>query len=241
MRRDPKDLLAEIVAADELADEPQVFVVGYSWDGPVIIGHPGWPEDQKAPADVEIDELAERGWVRIDLVEGRQRNFALTVKGREAAMAHARQRAAVGASAVLLDWQAVTPVLEAFYAAYEGAGAPEYGVGTEVVLRETDDPAAARAALRELVRNGYLETTAEDDQGDVPITVRPTHDTMKLLAGWPGGNAEAALDEIVAALDRAIEASEPGEEQSKLVKLREGILGAGRAVLIAYLEKKVGV
>jgi hypothetical protein len=102
-----------------------------------------------------------------------------------------------------LDWPAVTPVLDALWEAYTAAGASEYGVETETVLAKLEDQAAARAAVRELVRGGYLETVADIDQSDIPPAVRPTPLTLQLLAGWPGGTAEAALDELIAALDQA--------------------------------------
>jgi hypothetical protein len=139
-----------------------------------------------------------------------------------------------------LEWRAATPVLQAIFAAYEEAGAPENGVETEKVLRALDDAESARAVVRELARSDYLETLIDVDGSDVPVTVRPTPRTLQLLAGWPSGSAEAALDELVAALDEAIGSAPTDEERSKLSRVRDGLLGAARDVALAYFEKKIG-
>jgi hypothetical protein len=238
--RDERDLLAALVAADQAADEAELFVLTYTGNGPVIIGHPGWPEDAAPPSSVEVDRLAERGWVSIERADGKGRAFAVTIHGREAASAYARQRSAAGGSAVVLDWSVVNPVLEAFYHAYTQAGAPEHGVESEPVLRTLDDPAAARASMRELVRGGYLEEVTGVDQSDIPGAVRPTPATLQLLARWPGSNSEAALAELVSALDQAIESTPAGEKRSTLVRVRDGLIGAARDIALSYLERKVG-
>lgn len=238
--RDPREILSALVAADEAAGEPQMIVLHYTAQGPVILGHPGWPKDREPPSSVEVDHLEERDWVRVSSAEGKGRNFAVTVAGQDAARAHARQRSAAAASAVALDWSAVNPVLEHFYDAYVEAGAPEHGVESEAVLRRTDDPGSGRAALRELVRAGYLEGLTEVEQVDIPLSVRPTPSTLQLLAGWPGSTPEAALDELVGALDQAIATTADEDKRSKLVRVRDGLLGGARDVALAYFEKKVG-
>jgi hypothetical protein len=237
--RDPREILCGLVAADEAAGEAQLFVLTYTAQGPVILGHPGWPGDERPPSSVEVDDLAERGWVRIDTVNGKGRSFAITGAGREVATARARQRSAAAVSAVALDWSAVNPVLEIFYEAYVEAGAPEHGIESETVLRRTADPAGARAALRELVRGGYLDELADAEGVDIPLVVRPTTLALQLLAGWPGSSPEAALDELVVALDQAIASSADEDRRSKLVRVRDGLLGAARDVALVYFEKKV--
>jgi hypothetical protein len=238
--RDERDLLSALVAADEAAGEAELFVLTYTGNGPVIIGHRGWPEDAAPPSSVEVDRLAERGWVSIERADGKGRAFAVMIHGREAASAYSRQRSAARGSAVALDWSVVNPVLEAFYDAYTEAGAPEHGVESEPVLRMLDDPAAARASLRELVRGGYLEEITGVDQSDIPGAVRPTPATLQLLARWPGSNSEAALAELVSALDQAIESTPAGEKRTVLVRVRDGLIGAARDVALSYLERKVG-
>ncbi len=91
------------------------------------------------------------------------------------------------------------------------------------------------------MRGGHLEALADDESSDVPLAIRPSTETLKLLAGWPGGTAEAALDELVNALDQAIASTPAGEERSKVVRFRESLVGAARDIVIAYLEKKIGV
>ena len=130
-RHDPRDLLATIVAAEEVSDNREPFVLYYSAGGPVIIAPPKWPDDEPVPSSVEVDDLAERGWVRLYPSEGSGQAFASTARGQEVARAYARERAAAQASAVSLDWPSVNPVLERFLEAYESQGAPEHGVDSK--------------------------------------------------------------------------------------------------------------
>lgn len=238
--RDAYEILGALVRADEAADEPQIFVLYYSGEGPRIVGHPGWPEEERPPSSVEVDELEERGWVRISQAKGKGRQFAVTLAGRDAARRQAAQRFSGAARSVTLDWSTVNQVLEHFFRAYVDAGAPEHGIESEAVLSLECDPESARAALRELVRGNYLEELAEIEQMDIPLAVRPTTLTLQLFAGWPGSSSEAALDEFVVALDQAIASTSDEDKQSKLLRVRDGLLGAARDVALAYFEKKVG-
>jgi hypothetical protein len=218
------------------------FVLVETPDGPAIVGHPGWGEERVAPSPGELDELRRRGWLHVIESDAERITFGLTPLGRRAARAYARRLATAGQSAVSLDWPAVTPVLDCVYEMYTEDGAPEYGVPSEEVLREVDGHEAGRAALRELVRAGYLEETSTPDRlAELPRTVRPTPLTLQLLAGWPVSSAEAVLDQLVAALDQAIESTSDPEQRSRLVKVRDGLLGAARDVALAYFEKKVGM
>lgn len=237
--RAPRDLLAALVAAEEAAGEQQTFLLVYTGGGRELLVA-GWPEDLAAPSTEEVDDLQERGWVRVTDAEGKGRTFAITVDGRDAASAHARQRAAAEVSAVQLDWSAVNPILERTYKAYTDAGAPEFGIETAKVLGGVEDPVSSRVAIRELVRAGYLEAVIDTDVSDIPVIVRPMPVTLQLLAGWPGGTAEAALDELMEALDRAISLTADPEERSRLMRVRDGLGGVARDIVLAYLEKKIG-
>jgi hypothetical protein len=64
---------------------------------------------------------------------------------------------------------------------------------------------------------------------------------LQLFDGWPSGPAQAALEELVRDVDIAIERTPDEERRSKLVALRDGLVGAGRDIAIAYLEKKIGI
>jgi hypothetical protein len=238
--RDPRDILAALVVADEAAPEQQTFILVYAGVGREIIAI-GWTTDllNPAPSAEEIDDLAERDWVRVTDVDGQGRSFAVTVAGRNAAKARARQLSAAAASAVVLDWAAVTPVLDSLWGAYVVAGAPEHGVETEPVLRDLDEPTAGRAAVRELVRGGFLEALLDVEQADVPSAVRPTPLTLQLFAGWPGSASEAILDQLIAAMSEAIDSTSDEDKRTALVRVREGLLGAARDTALAYFDKKV--
>ena len=110
----------------------------------------------------------------------------------------------------------------------------------EAVLRETDNPESARAALRELVRGGYLEGLADVEQVDIPLVVRPTPLAVQQLGGWPGSTAEEVVDGLVTELSREITTTTDTETRSALVRVRDGLRGAARDVAVAWAEKKVG-
>ncbi len=60
------ETLGRLVKAERAAGRGETFVLTYT--GPVdreIIGHPGWHQGCDAPTNVEVDELADHGWVRI--------------------------------------------------------------------------------------------------------------------------------------------------------------------------------
>lgn len=234
-------MLATIVAAEDASGEREPFRLWYGSGGPVILAPPKWPDDEPVPSSVEVDDLEERGWVRVYPSEGSGRGFASTVRGQEVAQAYARERAAAEASAVSLDWPSVNPVLERFLEAYESQGAPEHGVECQVVLNALDDPAGSRALVRELVRGGYLDAVNEIDQSDIPVTVRPSSVALRVMARWPETGPEAALDGLVEALNITIASTDDDAKRSKLTHIRDGLLGAGRDVALAYFEKKVGI
>lgn len=80
------EMLGALVAADEAAGEPKTFTLTYTggFDTRVLIGHSGWPQEQQAPSDVQVDELDARGWVRVAGYQGKGRIFAVTSTGRQA-------------------------------------------------------------------------------------------------------------------------------------------------------------
>jgi hypothetical protein len=229
-----------LVEADEAAGEPDIFVLYYPGGGerPSIIGHGGWPEDAPPPSSVEVDEMEDRGWVRVTKRDGQGRHFAVTREGRSACKQHAEQLAPRSGSRVDLSWSAALPVLHLLYEEYVGHSAPEAGIKTLVLVDSADDPASMKAAIRELARDGYLEIVF-GGQGDVPVSVRPTPKALQLEAGWPGSSAEAAIGDLVEALNSQIASTADTEEKSALVKVRDGLLGAARDFVVAYLAKKM--
>jgi hypothetical protein len=82
---DEHQILAALVAADEAAKHRQTFtlfpVAGtHDWAFAGVV----WPDDVRVPSANEIDDLADRGWVRINSRRGHQRSFAVTSEGRRA-------------------------------------------------------------------------------------------------------------------------------------------------------------
>ncbi len=233
------ELISTLVAADEESGSPGTFTLFTSAGGPVIAGR-DLPEGARVPTHVEVDEMRDRGWVRVTDAEGKGRTFAVTSAGRAAAARWSASRAGAGPGpSVDLEWSAVSGVLAQVYQAYVTAGAPENGVDT-TSLDGANDP-TSKAAVRELARAGYLEDVLEIDGLEVPRLVRPTPLALERVAGWPGSSAQAALDDLVAAIDTEIARTSDSEKRSALVTVRDGLVGAARDFALAYLEKKAGV
>lgn len=236
---DDYEVLGALVAADEAAQEPEVFVLIYTggMGGPEIVGHPGWPDDAAAPSDVRVDEFEDLGWVRVTKRDGKQRHFAVTGEGRRAWQEHVARSSHVPGR-VNLEWPAPRTLLERIYETYLDQGAPEKGID---VLPLTEDPETGRetdAMVRELIRAGFLDVTFRSAAG--PRGVRPSPLTFQMLGHWPAGPAQDALNELVVALNAEIDRTSDTQKRSKLIQVRDGLLGVARDIAIAYLEKKIG-
>jgi hypothetical protein len=230
---DEHEALGALVRADEVAGEPQTFTLTRGGSGFAFAGHPGWPEDAQVPTDVLIDEMESRGWLRVTHREGVGRHFALTGDGRRE---WGRWNSLTG-SAVDLSWSAARRVLHQIYEKYEAAGAPVKGV--DVFGLFGDGNKSAHAAVAQLARAGYLDVSFESAAG-ISFVI-PSTQTLQLEAGWPTGvPAEDALAELVEALDTELAQTSDQEKRSKLIQVRDGLIGAARDVALAYLEKKIG-
>jgi pyrimidine deaminase RibD-like protein len=83
--REPYEILGALITADEAAGKPSEFNLWDSAGGPLIISHKSsWPDEANYPTDVEIDDLAGRGWVQISQAHGKKRDFWVTPAGRDA-------------------------------------------------------------------------------------------------------------------------------------------------------------
>jgi hypothetical protein len=232
------EILGRLVEADRAAGRSDTFVLIYTGGlNREIIGHAGWPEGMDAPTDVEVDDLADEGWVRINGRDGKGRQFAVAAAGRKAWDEHLRRLDPTPGTPVTLDWSSSGPMLHRIFEAYEAAGAPERGVHVPPLVEASDDPASAAAAARELVRDDWLEVV-HGGQGDVPVLVRPSPKALRLEAGWPGSSADAAVNALVAALEREIAVTADPEKRSALVKVCDGLIGAARDFVVAYLAAK---
>lgn len=232
------DLLGTLVVADEAAGRAQTFVI--TWTGPnepAFAGVAGLADDTPVPTDVQVDNMAEFGWVRVTRVEGKIRHFALRAEGRRAW----RKRVAEISDTrvpVSLDWTVARPLLKQIFEAYSHAGAPDMGVDMLQRLEDPDHGRETRALLFELARAGYLEVTWETADG--PRMVRPGIPSLQMFAGWPVSAAQDVLDELTAALDTEIGRTSDSDKRSKLIAVRDGLLGAARDIAIAWAERKIG-
>lgn len=232
------EILGRLVEADRVSGRQDTFVLIYAGGAWEIIGHPGWAEDAKAPSNVEVDELADQGWVRVEQIDGKGRHFAVSSAGRAAWDEHVELlRSEADTSRVTLDWSSARPVLRHIFDAYQDRGAPKRGVDVLEIAQELGERAPVEAYVRELARAGYLDVITGN--AAKPRRVRPSPTTLRMLAGWPSSAAEDALGGLIHALDSEIEHTSDPDQRSRLERVRSGLLGAARDVAIAYFEKKV--
>jgi len=231
------EMLGLLVQADEEAGDPQTWVMTYTGEGRVLVGVQGWPDDVEPLSEHEIDDLTDRGWVRISKSAGKARTYAVTGDGRRAWREWVAHHQHVPGQ-VNLGWPAARQLLERLHQMYVEAGSPEIGISVLELTQNPETGQQAQAAIRTLFRNEYLEEGfASSDQ--LVLVRTDTPKTLQLLEGWPSGPAQDALDELVRDLDTAIEQTPDEERRSKLLTLRDGLVGAGRDIALAYFEKKV--
>jgi hypothetical protein len=232
------DLLGTLVAADEAAGRAQTFVI--TWTGPnepAFVGVSGLADDAPVPTDVQVDNMTEFGWVRVTHAAGKARHFALRAEGQRAWRNRVAEIGHVPVP-VSLDWTIARPLLRQIFEAYSDVGAPEMGVNMLPQLEDSGQGPETRALLFELARAGYLEVTWESADG--PRMVRPAIPALQMFAGWPVSAAQDVLDELTEALDTEIDRTSDSDKRSKLIAVRDGLLGAARDIAIAWAEKKIG-
>ena len=90
----------------------------------------GWDESWTVPAEQDVDDLVEDGFLRhVDHAGGRGRKFDFTRAGRTRARQLERDRTdPARPEPIDLSWMTTLALLEALVDAYELAGAPEHGV-----------------------------------------------------------------------------------------------------------------
>lgn len=230
--------LGELVAADDARPEPDAFTLTYTGSGPVFAGR-SWPDDKPVPSYLQIDELADLGWVRITGHQGdKGRIFTVTNAGRKAWREYVAQRDRPVGPRVELDWPAARQLLGDIYESYLNLGAPEMGVDLLQMLQDPEAGNQVDALVRELVRGEYLDVAFDSAAG--PRAVRPSRKTIQMLAGWPASLAQESLNELVAAIDTEVDRTSDPDKKSTLKAVRDGLTGAAQQIAIAYIEKKIG-
>jgi hypothetical protein len=127
------DVLGLLVAADQARREVQDWGLYYTAGGPIWVGGSGWPDDVAVASTAEIDEMAERGRLRITgYPSDKGRQFAVTGDGRQAWLDHVHANApeAPGGGPATLDWESSRTLLRALYDAYAERGAPRRGAAS---------------------------------------------------------------------------------------------------------------
>jgi hypothetical protein len=102
------------------------------------------------------------------------------------------------------------------------------------LARERHDARTA-LVLRHLADGGYIRTVHETDQIPEPSVFALEERALQLVAGWPSTSGEAALEKLLAVLDERIAAEPDEERRSRLEKLRDGVVAAGRDVAVGVL------
>ena len=93
--------------------------------------------------------------------------------------------------------------------------------------------------LNDLVRARYLEETLGTDQHVGPAWCRLDEKGLQVIAGWPASSGEAAFERLITLIDERIDTASTEEERSKWQRLRDGIAGVGRDVIVGVLTTTV--
>jgi hypothetical protein len=207
---------------------------------------PGLDEDFRCH-EQDVDELEEADYLRVEPLTGGGFMLDVTHAGHEHAeklrLARSGPPASDAASSEnALDWETrALPVLRAVARAYSKQ--PHHlGVSSEAVLAELGsdtDPYAVGLVLNDLVRASYIEETLGTDQHVGPAFCRLAEKGLKVTAGWPASSGEAAFERLISLIDERIEAAPDEEERSRWLRLRDGIAGVGREVVVGVLTTTV--
>jgi hypothetical protein len=234
------EVLGLLVTADQTVDEAQGWTLYYTMGGPVLPGAKGWPDAAAAPSTAEVDEMADQDWVRITAwPSDKGRHFTVTGKGRRVWQEHEQDIASPPADhrPAALDWETSRELLRGIYDVYVERGAPRRGIDALALISQHPDPNSARAQLDELIRGGYVDR-AIDRPGRVRL-VRPCTRTLEMFAGWPSTTAEDTLARLVEALTTEIDNTSDEDKRTRLVRVRDGLLGAAQDIALKVLEKKI--
>jgi hypothetical protein len=194
------------------------------------VDHPGWDPSWASPSEHDIDDLLDKGWVRLDEANyGTTRTFSLTAEGRARGQRAQRARAGAQRVPVSMDWTLLEPALDAAIVAFEDAGAPEGGIPASTIRLPEGVPPAT---LSELARTGLLiEHEASSDQVEGPGFVSPSVEAYRLRRAWPRDAADAAIDRLVQALLQQADATDDSEEQTRIRRVAAWLGRVGTDIL----------
>jgi DNA-binding PadR family transcriptional regulator len=209
------------------------------------VSHAGFPDHEIAAEEADIRDLEEAGYLRFH-PSNHGIIFDVSSAGRKRAeeLEHAFTAVSGGVDTAdhALEWSThVLPILSAAARAYSRAPSP-LGAHTGTIMEELAPDADEETVMRvldELVRAGYLEETLGTDQLPGPAAVRLTEKGLQVTAGWPTASGEIALDRLLAVIEQRIDAAETDDERSRWERLRDGVTGVGRDVLVGVLTTTV--
>ena len=267
-QRSADEVLTELVRADRALREEQGDQASFRFVSPYSrqprLRHNGFhlagQDGTLQVARQEIEELHAAGFIRVDVRKTRMpasgevkaythEKWLIDVTPDGAARVDLLERAAGDERAEdhiagpELEWATnVLPVLQAARQAAEAApvdtGASQDAVN-EPLGREAGDEVTARV-LHELEQADYIRETLEIGQGVGPARFVLTEKALQVVAGWPGGGADAAYERLVALLEERIAAAATPEERSRWERARDAVLSIGRDVLVELLAGATG-
>jgi len=136
---------------------------------------------------------------------------------------------------VVFDWNTeIRPVLDAVKKAIDSNGYG-YAESDEInaVLGRAAEDQATDLALSKLRGAGFIEGY-RGAEGWSNCTL--AEKGLQTVAGWPVRPGDDTYDLLLTTLAQRIEAAPTEEEKSKWVKLRNGLIGAGRDLVIDVLS-----
>lgn len=145
-----------------------------------------------------------------------------------------------------MDWSEAAPVIAATYGLLNEDDTTTQEAVIAVLKRPAGDDRTIRA-LAHLYKFNFINGPTIEER-PVPILIEPTEKGLQQTSGWPkpGAAGEEQVAQLLAALDERIESDEtPEEEKSNLRRIREGVVGASRDILVgvltSYASRATGV
>lgn len=253
LAKDQAELLlacAEAYASPHERTGQKESIIFFTTNAGTLIQHHGLDDRTRRVSMGDLEELSGHGLIDINYRSQTQGNFRVTGAGFEAVEQIKRQEDALAEPAVVpdegkrmgLQWQSeVLPVLRTVNELYPSVPS-DRGVTQEQINeklgRDKRDPHTG-LVLRKLEEAGYVEGKMRVDEVEGPWSCGPAAKALELLAGWPTERGDAALAQLIAALERKIEETPDEVEKGKLRQVLTSVREVGQGVMVGVLSEVI--